>query len=735
MKRNCKVYIAALLILALSASLSAQGWTVSLGGNVTLSGGVAALFPRGSNLRPVIADQSDTDTGLRFPASGQLSWVVDSTQIILFSSTGSLYKASTYINFGTTAGTSGYGLRDNAGTIELKDSGGSWGSVISASIANVFSAIQTFTLAPVFSSATASRVLAVDSGKALTTSFASSSLTGSLTDETGSGVAVFATSPALVTPDLGVPTAVILTSGTGLPISTGLTGAGTGVLTALGVNVGSAGAVVVFNGALGTPSSGTLSSATGLPISTGLTGAGTGVLTALGVNVGSAGAVVVNGGALGTPSSGTLSSATGLPVSTGISGLGTGVATALAANTGGAGAFALYGGALGDATATTLGTGTVTFTNGAAHRGTTTSGNTWLLQAYDNDTGPAYVSFLTVTNGNSPSATFSVPAGGMTVNWQGTPVAFAYGGTGLSTAADDTTLVSSGAAWVASALANCTDTGGNHLNYTTATNAFSCGTSSSGGGANAALSNLASVAINTDLVFAFTPALLRQNTTDGSDNSVSKLCGGGATGVSRGSCIETNGNEVTTFGGRIRFFAGTGGEYDFYKQDGTTQMVNFDATTGSVYFPTVAGGSAGDYDACLTPVTFQLTNAGASSCIVSSKRFKDEIGPLAVSLDAIDLLRPIRYTYKELAVGETRKGEEDRRALPTPSGQVKTIHAGLYAEDMALVEQSLVSYEADGKTPRGINYEEYTALLTKWVQDLKAQNQKLTARVDALEAR
>lgn len=103
---------------------------------------------------------------------------------------------------------------------------------------------------------------------------------------------------------------------------------GTGVLTALGVNIGSAGAFVTFNGAGGTPSSITLTNGTGLPV-TSLTGTGTGVLAALQVNVGSAGAPVLFNGAGGTPSSITLTNGTGLPLGS-ITGLGSGVSTLLA---------------------------------------------------------------------------------------------------------------------------------------------------------------------------------------------------------------------------------------------------------------------------------------------------------------------------------------------------------------------------------------------------------------------
>lgn len=268
----------------------------------------------------------------------------------------------------------------------------------------------------------------------------SANLAAAVTDETGSGALVFATSPTLVTPALGTPSSATLTNATGLPISTGVSGLGTGVATFLATpssaNLAAAvtgetgsGALVfatspsLVTPALGTPSSATLTNATGLPISTGVSGLGTGVATFLATpssanlrsavtdetgtgalvfatsptlvtpNLGTpstlvgtnitgtaagltAGNVTTNANltgavtsvgnatslgsftsanlagaltdetgsgsavfatsptlvtpALGTPSSATLTNATGLPISTGVSGLGTGVATFLA---------------------------------------------------------------------------------------------------------------------------------------------------------------------------------------------------------------------------------------------------------------------------------------------------------------------------------------------------------------------------------------------------------------------
>ncbi|MEK9645145.1 MAG: hypothetical protein VW547_06330, partial [Alphaproteobacteria bacterium] len=54
----------------------------------------------------------------------------------------------------------------------------------------------------------------------------------------------------------------------------------------------------------------------------------------------------------------------------------------------------------------------------------------------------------------------------------------------IDTPTDDATLVANGTTWDRKALPDCDDSGGNHLNYDTGTNAFSCGTSGDASGAS-----------------------------------------------------------------------------------------------------------------------------------------------------------------------------------------------------------------------------------------------------------
>ena len=226
----------------------------------------------------------------------------------------------------------------------------------------------------------------------------SANLLAAVTDETGTGSLVFATSPTLVTPILGTPqsgnfstgtftwptfnqnttgnaaTATLATTATNLaggaagslPYqsaagTTAMLAAGsngqvltlalglpswatptTGTVTSVGFTggiisvatatttpaltvAGSSGGIVYFSSATTWASSGALAANAlviggGAGVAPSTITTGTGVVTALGVAVGSAGAFVVNGGALGTPSSGTLTNATGLSLTTGVTG-------------------------------------------------------------------------------------------------------------------------------------------------------------------------------------------------------------------------------------------------------------------------------------------------------------------------------------------------------------------------------------------------------------------------------
>jgi hypothetical protein len=110
----------------------------------------------------------------------------------------------------------------------------------------------------------------------------SANLAAAVTGETGSGALVFATSPALVTPALGTPSSGTLTSCTGLPLTTGVTGT-------LAVSNGGTGATTLTGYVKGTGTTAMTASAT-IP-NTDITGLGT-------MSTQSAASVAITGGSI-----------------------------------------------------------------------------------------------------------------------------------------------------------------------------------------------------------------------------------------------------------------------------------------------------------------------------------------------------------------------------------------------------------------------------------------------------
>ncbi|ENH6339246.1 hypothetical protein ABWH74_002585 [Burkholderia vietnamiensis] len=96
--------------------------------------------------------------------------------------------------------------------------------------------------APTFSSLTLQNPLTAANGG-----------TGSTTS-TGNGSVVLSNSPSLTTPNLGTPSAVTLTNGTGLPVSTGISGLGSGVAAGLASSAtGSGGPVLSTSPTIASP--------------------------------------------------------------------------------------------------------------------------------------------------------------------------------------------------------------------------------------------------------------------------------------------------------------------------------------------------------------------------------------------------------------------------------------------------------------------------------------------------
>jgi hypothetical protein len=171
------------------------------------------------------------------------------------------------------------------------------------------------------------------------------------------------------------------------------------------------------------------------------------------------------------------------------------------------------------------------------------------------------------------------------------------------------------------------------------------------------------------------------NTATGDDALPSNTTGNNNTAIGYATLAN-----ITTGSGNIAIGAGAGS--------------GFTTANGSICIG--AGGSLNVSDSCFIANIFGATSSGGSGVFInsagqlgtstSSRRFKDEIKPMAEASDALFALKPVTFRYKK---------EIDPKRIA---------QFGLVAEDVEAVNSDLVVRDKDGK-PYSVRYEQVNAML------------------------
>jgi len=151
-----------------------------------------------------------------------------------------------------------------------------------------------------------------------------------------------------------------------------------------------------------------------------------------------------------------------------------------------------------------------------------------------------------------------------------------------------------------------------------------------------------------------------------------------------------------TAGGAHSVGIGTTSPWRTLSVDGTVAFANL--TTPDV---------SGSFALCLDPATSEVYSSGGNTCTVSSARFKHNIESITTSgVSLINQLRPVTFDLN---------GNNES-------------HYGFIAEEVALVDRKMIFTDKGTTSPRGVRYEELTAVLAKAIQEQQAQIDRLNSQ-------
>ncbi|MEN9413363.1 MAG: hypothetical protein RLZZ342_450, partial [Candidatus Parcubacteria bacterium] len=211
-------------------------------------------------------------------------------------------------------------------------------------------------------------------------------------------------------------------------------------------------------------------------------------------------------------------------------------------------------------------------------------------------------------------------------------------------------------------------------------------------------------------------ALMQLNTTDTATAGIGGgiLFGGSYTGTTPTSFGYIGGQKENAtdgdYSGKLVFGArttGTGGA-DMTRMTilGSNGNVGIGTTTpwktlsvvGTMAVNGLSSSATGNY-VCINTTTWEVTRGNGSACTTSSLRFKENIAGLPYGLASVEAMRPVSFTYRpEMNMGTST-------------------HIGFIAEEMRLIIPEVVNIEADGQVG-GIDYPSLTAVLAQAIKDI-----------------